>query len=122
MRGIAVATFMALALAGCDKPANQSEIRALQGGINDLTLEDTRLQARIVELERQREADDAMIKSLGKAVDGLSAQVNSNARVANENAVSDMTAAGLCGKETVYFEGGGYTIRNRKCTVKDLKR
>ena len=63
----------------------------------------------------------AAIGMTAAAVDEVSSRVSNNARVANENAVKDMTAAGACGKETVYFKDGGLAIRNKECTVKDLK-
>ena len=79
------------------------------------------LEARLATLEESLKGTQETIGMTAAAVDEVSSRVSNNARVANENAVKDMTAAGACGKETVYFKDGGLAIRNKECTVKDLK-
>lgn len=79
------------------------------------------LETRIMALEREVEATKTTVGIATKTVSSVADQVSKNARVANDNAIADMTAAGACGRETIYFENGGYTVRNKQCTVKDLR-
>lgn len=79
------------------------------------------LKTRIIALEHEITSTKETANIAVSAVDAVSDQVRNNAKVANENAVKDMTRNGACGRETIYLDNGGWTIRNKECTVKDLK-
>lgn len=79
------------------------------------------IKTRIVTLERELGSAKETAGLAVAAVSAVSDRVSNNAKVANENAVKDMTRNGACGQETIYLENGGWTVRNRECTTKDLK-
>lgn len=79
------------------------------------------LETRIVALERQVEFAEGDIKNAFAAQDRLRTVVNKNADIENREAVQEMTARGACGTETIRYPNGGWTVRNKECTVKDLR-
>jgi hypothetical protein len=86
------------------------------------------LESRVAELEerlKEAEAGVAGVRALGLEnatnAEALQNQVNSNASVANDNALSEMTRRGRCGY-TEERDAAGYIIqRPVKCTREDLR-
>lgn len=111
---------LALIVGGCDTPskkadaardiASDAQIRAMaaQDEISNLKLENKRLES---ELKTVR--DLAILTS--ESLESLRKTFNGNVEINNENNRQARTDAGLCGRETVYLEGGGYTVRNKEC-------
>lgn len=62
---------------------------------------DAALLARIEELEERVDAIDAEAKTTAAVTDAVAEQVSANAKIANENALRDMTRRGACGYRTV---------------------
>lgn len=79
------------------------------------------LKLRIVEMEREIEFAEGDIKSVSAAHESLRKTFNSNVDIENKAKVARMTARGACGTETVRFDDGGWAIRNKECTLKDLR-
>lgn len=79
------------------------------------------LKTRILALEQELSSTKETANIAVSAVSAVSDRVSDNAKVANDNAVRDMTRRGACGQETFYLDGGGWTTRNKECTLKDLK-
>lgn len=126
------AALMPLALlAGCsDMPRarSESEIRLLAR--NEMKAEMDMLRARISGLElRLHEVDGKATAAkleaeiTGNATDRLRDTVNTNADIANKNALKEMTAEGACGKEVWQeYQGGPLYYRNKECTEKDFRK
>ncbi len=92
-------------------------IDAVQVAYSDVS----KMDLRIADLERELAFTKKTAGIAVEAVDAVSERVSKNAKVANENAIADMTERGVCGRETIYHENGGWSVQNRKCTIKDLK-
>lgn len=114
-------------VSGCKQQIQRDEVEQIAERHSDVAL--TEALNEIARLERKLEAIEPRIVYLesiekinSKAIDGVSAQVSNNAKVANDNALKDMTAAGACGKDRVDFPDGSWTVRNRQCTLKDMRR
>lgn len=117
-------------LAGCSdppRPRTESEIRELAR--NAVQYETSRLEARINQLETElidlRATDAIHAKAIESGVNytlDVSRQVNNNARIANENALREMTAKGACGKDWWQDSNGVWNYRNKECTRKDFSK
>lgn len=80
-----------------------------------------KVELRLIEMERKLEFAEGDIKSAFEAQDRLRKVVNTNADIENRQAVREMTARGACGTETIQYPNGGWSVRNKECTLKDLK-
>lgn len=79
------------------------------------------LEIRIIEMERQLKYAEGDLRSVAKAHESLRKTFNGNVDIDNRAKVARLTAAGACGTETVRFDDGSWTTRNKECTMKDLK-
>lgn len=79
------------------------------------------LETRIIGLERKMEFAEGDIARSTKVQDRIVETFNKNVDMDNRQSVREMTARGACGTERVDFEDGGWTIRNKECTLKDLR-
>lgn len=133
LRGVIIAAIMLLLSACDDMPSarSKSEIReiAAQAPRQDIAI----LQSQIVELKGEiaqlKSDNEFQAKWINRAVNGsaeLERHVNANAKVANENALKDMTRRGACGtrRESIWNEDGSFagsqTVKI-ECTLNDLK-
>jgi hypothetical protein len=122
----ACAVAAAFGLSACNPPARQSDIENLQAQ-NDKLRRDVRLlQDDLLRLNSQLEAVKTFASASAKYTASLGTQVDNNARVANENALAQMTQRGACGTEAVpIFDTNnrqvGTSYRNKPCTRADLK-
>ncbi len=118
-----------LIVAGCGDSAPKTWSRDEIADIAGDTYDDTALLAklqdmetRVAELERKAAFQEAYAEAISKDLDSVSGQVSRNAKVANDNALRDMTNAGACGRERVDYPDGSWTLRNRECTLKDMRK
>lgn len=72
---------------------------------------------RVYDLERKLGTQAAAQEAVAYKADSLAAQVDNNARVANENILKDATAAGECGRETYWETPSILRTRNIACTA-----
>ena len=121
-------------LAGCQSPVEKEQLIRSDA--------DSRLETRIIELERKvqdleskaqeiktkAESAESMAYTAGdlasstyNAHESLRKVVNKNADIENQQAIRDMTDRGACGRENVYYPDGGWSVRNKPCTMKDLR-
>jgi len=82
---------------------------------------DADLERRINALESKLNMTEAEVKDVANAHESLRQTFNGNVDIENRAKVKRMTAAGACGTEVVNFKDGGWTVRNKECTLKDLK-
>lgn len=121
---------IALMLTGCDPYVRESEAQAIAE--QHATTQSQMLSIRIAELEREVDALQEQLNTtrnvaLGtsRVVDEVADQVSNNAKVANQNAVNDMTARGACGYYPAWRDpvtGTFYGPRPIPCTEADLKK
>lgn len=115
------ATLLLLLLAGCERPIDTVSA-TVQANAMEAVRRDNDLDSRTV-LQAEKIADlEKRVAYLESLSNSLSDQVAHNAKVANENALKDMTKAGACGTEYVPAGNGGYVLANKQCTVKDMKK
>lgn len=79
------------------------------------------LKTRVLALERELLSAKETANIAVSAVSAVSDRVSNNAKVANENAVRDMTRRGACGTKLVQDAPGVYRSENIPCTAKDLE-
>lgn len=116
-----------LAIAGCDgRPATHGDLRSEESDRIDadarLETQIDALRSEVADLRRDLEYAEQDIDRASRVADAVADQAAHNAKVANENAVKQMTAEGRCGTRLVQVSPG--VIRNEKipCTVADLRR
>lgn len=80
-----------------------------------------RLTIRVTQLEQEVKFTEGDLKSVVNAHESLRKTFNSNVDIENRAKVARMTAQGACGTETVRYDDGGWSVRNKECTLKDLK-
>lgn len=114
-----------LCLAGCNPPVSRSEAEEIAQAHS---APDGYSRARIAELEQEvaalkskQDATERHLDTVEEAQSKLLQTFNHNVRVDNDNAVRAMTRRGACGKETIVDEYGSTIIRNKECTLKDLR-
>lgn len=78
------------------------------------------LRYRIDELERRLNEIENDQKATASQTEAIADQVSHNAKVANDNALKDMTRLGACGKEWRQNDFGQWFQANKKCTEKDF--
>lgn len=118
-----------LLLAGCDKiptAKTDAQIRAIAA--EEVKSANGVLEVRMIGLQQENERLQRDVKLLRdwlkedtENLEHLRRTFNGNVQKDNEAAVARMTARGACGTEQVTFPGGGYTLRNKECTLKDLR-
>lgn len=123
------AMFLGLGVAGCDQPNSVSDVTAPRRetveaklAVEAERMENDILEKRVTDMEEQISSLRSLVLSLDDAHEGLRKVVNQNARASNEDAVRDMTRRGACGTEQEWLPSGGYIIRNRQCTLADLRK
>lgn len=79
------------------------------------------LQLRVTELERQVEFAEGLAKDVATSHESLRNTFNGNVDIENRAKVARLTEQGACGTETEYLKSGGWIVRNKECTLKDLK-
>lgn len=99
------------------KKERTERIDAVQEAYDDVA----KLQLRVTELERQLEATEGVVGSVASAHESLRKTFNNNVDIENKAKVARMTAQGACGTETYYPPSGGMVLRNKACTLNDLK-
>lgn len=127
---VRAAALILLSLTACDPLVRQSDLdnmraemdRVNQAELSALKESRNALQERVELLEGQAKVNDLRAKEALATTDAVAEQVSNNARVANENAVKDMTARGACGREQILDEEVGFVWRNKECTINDLKK
>lgn len=118
-----------IALGGCnDMPGQLSEERVTAIAAQQAVAANQAAEARIDKLENENRELQHELSLLTKWVRAESASLDSLRRTFNQNVVIDnkakvarMTAAGACGVERVNYPEGGWAMRNRECTQKDLR-
>lgn len=79
------------------------------------------LEGKMSGLQSESAAAEQRLSALEGAHQILARTFDRNARAANEDAAKEMTRRGACGEES-YVDNYGYTrLRNKECTVKDLR-
>lgn len=122
--------FAAIAgLSACNPPARQSDIAELRAENVKLRREVALLRDDMAEMNGRLEAVKSFASASAKIALDVGDQVNNNARVANENAIKEMTRRGACGTRLVRLWSDETPprqigIRNEviPCTEKDLRR
>ncbi|MEW9855903.1 hypothetical protein [Novosphingobium sp. M1R2S20] len=117
------------AVAGCDdipRARSENAIRgiAAEEAVKSVQRMDVRL-ARLEEENRKLKGDMDLLrdwlKAESDALESLRKTFNHNVNLENSAKVARMTAQGACGTERVEYPDGGWAIRNKECTQKDLK-
>lgn len=116
-----------ISLTGCKQQVTQEDAefiaeRHSEIALNTARAEVAQLKTQLGQIELRLAYLESMDKINSKAIEGVSARVSHNATVANNNALKDMTADGVCGRERVDYPNGSWIIRNRKCTLDDMGR
>lgn len=121
--------FAAIAgLTGCNPSARKTDIDDVRAEMSALAVRVDDLEAQVSDLEGQlADTRKAGIETAVRA-HNLGVTVNSNARIANENALREMTRRGACGTEVVPIyasDGSGRQVGIQNnvipCTLKDLR-
>lgn len=102
-----------------EKLGEEREARAVAHQRMQLQVDD--LSSRINEMQRKIDFAESDIESVSKAHESLRKTFNGNVDIDNRAKVARLTAAGACGTETVRFDNGGWAVRNKECTLKDLR-
>lgn len=124
------AALICLALAGCGdvpRPRSETEIKQLATDAMKLEIQFLRerlerTEARLGQLEGEAKLASIKADIVGEQHDSLVKTFNSNVRKDNEDAVSDMTRRGACGREWLQDDNGNYFQTNKACTLADLKK
>lgn len=116
----------AAALVGCGKPTEAQQLTAIDAHTaksgSDLALRQiSDLTGRVNELERQIDGLKEVVAQNAAAHESLRKTFNGNVQKDNDEAVKDMTRRGVCGTERVNYNDGSYVMRNKECTLKDLR-
>ena len=122
-----------LSLAACDPYAQTSKVHEIAAAeaadaVSPLRSQVADLEARIESLQSELDAVDGKMRTNSSILSDVAASnadtsrtVSTNAKVSNANAADAMTRRGACGTETTVVEGGGVLIKNKTCTVDDLR-
>jgi len=122
-----------LLLAACDPYAQTSKVHEIAAAeaadaISPLRSQVADLEGRIETLQSQLDAIDGKIRTHSSTLSDVassnaetSRRVSKNARVSNDNALDAMTRRGACGAEMTAVEGGGVLMKNKPCTIDDLR-
>jgi len=120
---------LALMLAGlssCQQPSER--VTATDATARDALSKANRQEHRIVDLERKVASLEFQVEEVRNfalsnynAHESLRKTFNSNADAENKARVARLTASGYCGKEQVNYSDGSWSMRNKECTLKDLK-
>lgn len=111
-----------LPLNGCDKPdPNAAETMRQIGRIDNLEMRVMELERKLDHAERDINGVRELELENARNHESLRKTFNRNVDVNNLAKVARMTADGACGRETVQYPNGGWTVRNRECTLKDLR-
>lgn len=118
-----------LLLAGCGKVptfSNDERIRIIAA--EEIRAANGVLEVRLIAMQQdndrlRREVDllRDWLKEDSNNLESLRKTFNGNVQKENQATVARMTARGACGTEQINFANGGYTIRNKECTLKDLR-
>lgn len=117
------------ALTGCNEmPGQLSEERVTAIAAQQAVAANQTAEGRIDKLENEnRELQHELsvltkwVRAESESLDSLRRTFNQNVVIDNNAKVARMTAAGACGTERVTFPEGGWTVRNKECTLKDLR-
>lgn len=117
-----------LSLSGCDdipRARSESAIRGIAA--EEAVKAAQRMDERVTQLEADNQRLQANVEILQRWVDGESKSLESLRKTFNRNVdaqnkakVLRMTANGACGTERVDYPDGGWSTRNKECTLKDL--
>lgn len=118
-----------LLLSACDdlpQAHSKKEIERIAADQNEhLVHQISDLNSRVFELERKLADVDRTQGHMGRAIDGISAELDHTATVVDGNTLKDATRRGDCGKEVVRrdpaSQGGGLVleVRNIPCTTEN---
>lgn len=120
-------------LAGCNKPSESAQLTAIEAHtaktgadmanqqIVEMTERLNAMDGQIRQLREGQSANYAYIKSVDEAHERLRTVFNGNVEMDNKASVARMTARGACGTERVTYQDGGWAMRNKECTIKDLR-
>ena len=127
MRAAAIAACLMLSACGNSGGKamwSRDEIADIAGDSVDASEASGRLddvEARLTEIEERLGTQEALTKIVSDDLDSTNKVLSKNARIANENALKDMTRRGACGRHSVQYPSGAISWENKECTLDDMK-
>ena len=96
------------------------QVSNLSDRIDALEKKNAGLENRVQSTEARLGELDGKAAALDSSISQTSAALSRASRIADENAVKDMTRRGACGMEYYETANGGTAMRNRECKLTDL--
>ena len=79
------------------------------------------LEERVEKLEERLRLTSASLDEARSNHESLRNTFNGNVDIENRSRAREMTRRGACGQEVEQVSGGGVIVRNKECTVNDLR-